>query len=142
MTDTIQEPAGEPVRRAAEQDQPQQRPDPDEYQQHTQDVAHLIRVLAELATEVDQQQRTASEEARAAFQARVNALVNDVPELPDFSRFHDAFRQDPKSKTPEGQMREAFYMAYRDADCEHVKLHSPEIDRRLDKGPDPCRRTS
>jgi arginine decarboxylase len=100
------------------------------------DVAHLIRVLGELAAEVDERQRTASADDRAAFAARVKGLVNDVPELPDFSRFHDAFRADPKSKTPEGQMREAFYMAYRDADCEHVKLNSPEIDRRLEKGPD------
>src|SRR5688572_16711196 len=100
------------------------------------DVAHLIRVLAELAAEVDQKQKTASKDDRAAFASRVNGLINDVPELPNFSRFHDAFRDDPHSKTPEGQMREAFYMAYRDADCEYVKMNSPEIERRLDKGPD------
>ena len=100
------------------------------------DVAHLVRVLAELAAEVEQKQKTASKDDRAAFASRVNGLMNDVPELPNFSRFHDAFRADPEGKTPEGQMREAFYMAYRDADCEHVKLNSPDIDRRLDKGPD------
>jgi arginine decarboxylase len=100
------------------------------------DVAHLVRVLAELAAEVEHKQRTASKDDRAAFEARVNGLMNDVPELPNFSRFHDAFRADPDGKTPEGQMREAFYMAYRDADCEHVKLNSPDIDRRLDKGPE------
>jgi hypothetical protein len=39
-------------------------------------------------------------------------------------------------------MREAFFMAYRDEFCEHVKLNSPDIDRRLDKGPDWCPPTS
>ena len=63
-------------------------------------------------------------------------LVEDVPHLPDFSRFHDAFRSDPAGTTPEGQIREAFFMAYRDELCEHVKLNSPEIDRRLDQGPE------
>ena len=32
-------------------------------------------------------------------------------------------------------MRTAFYMAYDDEGCEHVKLMSPEIDKRLKSGP-------
>jgi arginine decarboxylase len=59
-----------------------------------------------------------------------------VPELPDFSRFHDAFRDDPRSGTAEGHMRQAYYMAYDEANCEHVKLFSKEVDERLEKGPE------
>ena len=33
-------------------------------------------------------------------------------------------------------MREAYYMAYDAANCEHVKLDSKEIDERLAKGPE------
>ena len=32
-------------------------------------------------------------------------------------------------------MRPAFFMAYDEADCEYVKLASPEIDKRLKSGP-------
>ena len=61
----------------------------------------------------------------AAFAARVKSLVEDVPDLPNFSHFHDRFRDDPKGTTLEGDMRSAFYMAYDHDGCEHVKLMSP-----------------
>jgi arginine decarboxylase len=100
------------------------------------DVAHLISVLSRIAADAERKQNSASADEREAFKSRVRDLVEDVPDLPDFSRFHDAFRSDPDGTTPEGQMREAFFMAYRDELCEHVKLNSPDIDRRLEKGPD------
>ena len=99
------------------------------------DAAHLISVLARIAAEVDARQSDSPEQAEA-FKSRVRDLVSDVPDLPDFSRFHEAFRSDPEGTTPEGQIRDAFFMAYRDELCEHVKLNSPEIDSRLDKGPE------
>jgi hypothetical protein len=40
-----------------------------------------------------------------------------------------------QGKTLEGDMRSAFYMAYDHEGCEHVKLMSPEIDKRLASGP-------
>ncbi len=65
----------------------------------------------------------------------MKSLVKDVPDLPNFSHFHDRFRDDPKGTTLEGDMRSAFYMAYDHEGCEHVKLMSPEIDKRLQSGP-------
>jgi arginine decarboxylase len=99
------------------------------------DAAHLIGVLARISEEVERRQNSAGEEERETFKSRVADLVTNVPDLPDFSRFHDAFRSDPEGSTPEGQIRDAFFMAYRDELCEHVKLNSPEIERRLEKGP-------
>ena len=99
------------------------------------DAAHLISVLARISADVERRQNSGSADERAAFKSRVRDLVEDVPDLPNFSRFHDAFRSDPDGTTPEGQIRDAFFMAYRDEFCEHVKLNSPDIDRRLDKGP-------
>jgi arginine decarboxylase len=61
--------------------------------------------------------------------------MEDVPELPNFSCFHDRFREDPKGATLEGDMRPAFYMAYDSESCEHLKLFSPEVDKRLKSGP-------
>jgi arginine decarboxylase len=100
------------------------------------DLAHLVKALAELAQAIETRLAEGGEAAQAAFRARVKSLVEDVPDLPDFQRFHDAFRDNPKSATQEGHMREAYYMAYDAASCEYVKLHSREIDERLAKGPE------
>src|SRR5436190_5139691 len=55
------------------------------------DVAHLIRVLVEISRSLDTQLARAEGE-RQAFAARVKSLMTDVPDLPNFSRFDDAFR--------------------------------------------------
>jgi arginine decarboxylase len=99
------------------------------------DAANLLTVLVEIAQGIEKRLQAGGEPARSAFAARVRALMEDVPELPNFSRFHDRFREDPDGDTLEGDMRSAFYRAYRHEDCEHVKLASPEIDARLHKGP-------
>src|SRR4051812_35500468 len=99
------------------------------------DVANLLKVLVEISKEIEGRLKTGGEPARAAFAARVKSLVEDVPDLPNFSHFHDRFRDEPKGTTLEGDMRSAFYMAYNEEGCEHVKLMSPEIDERLKSGP-------
>jgi len=100
------------------------------------DVAHIIKALADIARGIERRLAEGGEAEQAAFDARVKSLVEDVPDLPDFQRFHDAFRDNPKSATAEGHMREAYYMAYDAANREHVKLNSKEIDERLVKGPE------
>ena len=100
------------------------------------DLAHIIKALADMARAVDKRLADGGPEERAAFVDRVKALTEDVPDLPDFSRFHDAFRDNPKGATAEGHMRQAYYMAYDAENCEHVKLLGKEIDERLKKGPE------
>jgi arginine decarboxylase len=100
------------------------------------DIAHLIKVLADLSRELEVRLAGQTQSEREVFAARVKALVEDVPELPNFTRFHDSFRDDPRSATPEGHMRRAFYASYRAENCAHVKLHSQEMEQRLDKGPE------
>jgi len=92
-------------------------------------------VLVEISNEIEQRLKSGGDAARSAFAARVKSLVEDVPNLPNFSHFHDRFRDEPQGKTLEGDMRSAFYMAYDEAGCEHLKLMSPEIDKRLASGP-------
>lgn len=100
------------------------------------DVAHLIRVLAEIAGEVDHGLRQGGANARNTFAARVKSLMTDVPDLPNFSHFHSSFRGDAGTKTNEGDIRSSFYAAYDAAGCEFIRLADPEIDRRLNAGPD------
>jgi arginine decarboxylase len=99
------------------------------------DVANLLKVLVEISKEIEERLTSGGESARKAFAARVKSLIEDVPDLPNFSHFHDRFRDDAKGTTLEGDMRSAFYMAYNEDGCEHVKLMSPDIDKRLKSGP-------
>jgi arginine decarboxylase len=99
------------------------------------DVANLLKVLVEISMSIEERLKNGGEPARAAFEKRVKSLVKDVPDLPNFSCFHDKFRDDPKGTTLEGDIRTAFYMAYDSSRCEHVALMSPDIDQRLKSGP-------
>lgn len=99
------------------------------------DVAHLIKSLVEISEKIEKALGQASKEERETFSTRVKSLMEDVPDLPNFSRFHDSFRENPASITSEGNMRAAFFGAYREEQCEHLKLSSPEIDRRVKDGP-------
>jgi arginine decarboxylase len=100
------------------------------------DVAHLLRVLVEIASEIDQRLAKGGPNVRREFEARVKSLMTDVPDLPNFSHFHDAFRGDAGDRTNEGDIRSGFYSAYDTEGCEHIRLNDPEIDRRLKNGPD------
>ncbi|SMX41775.1 aminotransferase class I/II-fold pyridoxal phosphate-dependent enzyme [Maliponia aquimaris] len=83
-------------------------------------VAYLIEVLVEVAKELDELLDDASRMERRSFENRVTALVEHVPPLPDFSRFHDAFRAGPD--TPEGDIRSAFFLAYEEDNCDYFSL--------------------
>lgn len=98
------------------------------------DVANLLRVLVEISREIDER-LSGNPNVRAEFDARVKSLMHDVPNLPNFSNFHQRYRQDAGDRTNEGDMRSAFFDAYNSAGCEHLRLSDPEIDRRLKDGP-------
>ena len=100
------------------------------------DVAHLIRVLAEISGEIDRALSQGGANDRKTFDARVKSLMTDVPDLPNFSRFHDGFRGDAGQKTNEGDIRSGFYSAYDAEGCEYIRLADAEIDRRLKSGPE------
>src|SRR5258707_915562 len=98
------------------------------------DIAYLIKVLADMSRELDRRLANDPEE-KVAFDARVKSLVTDVPNLPNFSRFHDTFRENPRSKTNEGDMRTPFFLAYdEEKNCTYVKLHGKEIDDLVKSG--------
>lgn len=100
------------------------------------DAALLIKTLVDLSREIEQRLAQEGKKGKDAFAANVKSLMNDVPELPNFSRFHDAFRENPTAASNEGHMRPAFFMAYEESNCEFIKLASKEIDDRLKKGPE------
>lgn len=83
-------------------------------------VAYLIEVLVEIANELDDLLDDASKMERLSFDRRVKNLTENYPPLPDFSRFHDAFR--PDNVTPEGDIRTAYYLSYDEKNCDYLEL--------------------
>ncbi len=92
-------------------------------------VAHLMKALTRLARELDERAGHDSDASRRLHRERVASLTQELPPLPYFSRFHRAFRSDPDSATPEGDMRQAFFLAYDSDACGHVKLDAALVER-------------
>jgi arginine/lysine/ornithine decarboxylase len=100
------------------------------------DIAQLIKVLVEISQGIEKKLADGGSAAQQAFATRVKSLMTDVPNLPNFTCFFSRFREDTSSITSEGDMRSAFFAAYREKQCEHINLFSPEVDKRLKDGPE------
>jgi arginine decarboxylase len=96
-------------------------------------VAYLIEVLVKIARDIDAETEDASPMEQKAFAARQFALTEQLPALPDFSRFHDAFRPHGQD-SPAGDLRSAFFLAYDESKCEYFQLHDPAIDQAMAAG--------
>ena len=100
------------------------------------DVAQLIHVLLEISTDIEDKQIHANEEEIHHFSARIESLMKDVPELPNFSVFDESFRQDVGGNPAvEGDIRTAFFRSWDASNTEYIGLNSEECDRRLKEGP-------
>ncbi len=99
-------------------------------------VAYLIEVLIKIAEELDGTLADASPMERKAFAKKVKSLTEELPPLPDFSRFHDAFRCAGRigETTPEGDIRSAFFLAYDEDKCEYFPLHGKGLENQMQKG--------
>ncbi|MBO6949256.1 MAG: aminotransferase class I/II-fold pyridoxal phosphate-dependent enzyme [Rhodospirillales bacterium] len=85
-------------------------------------IAYLIEVLVKIAHEMEEKLEDMNAPEKKAHEKKVNGLLNELPPLPDFSRFHDAFRPDPKGHTREGVMRDAYFLSYDEDTCEYLTL--------------------
>ena len=99
-------------------------------------VAYLIEVLVKIARELEDRVEDMNMPERKVHERRINSLKNELPPLPDFSRFHDAFRPDPKGTTAEGITRTAFFMAYDEANCDYLSLDDGGLDAAMKSGRD------
>jgi arginine decarboxylase len=93
-------------------------------------VHYLLDALRRVAADFERTASTASKDNRALQQRRVEEITKDLPPLPDFSEFDNAFR--PDGATPVGDMRAAFYAGYEESDREHILLGAAA--RRLAEG--------
>jgi arginine decarboxylase len=97
-------------------------------------VAYLIEVLAQIARELDARLDDAGGMERKVFESKVRSLMQELPPLPDFSRFHEAFTARDGTGTPEGDIRGAFFLAYDESRCEYFRLDDPALDAELAGG--------
>jgi arginine decarboxylase len=99
-------------------------------------VAFLVEVLVKIAREIDTEISEMGLGERSRFEQKVHRLTTASAPLPNFSGFHPAFRDlmSGSEQTPEGDVRQAFYLAYNDTFCEY--LTDEQIDEKLDAGID------
>ncbi|WP_245988365.1 aminotransferase class I/II-fold pyridoxal phosphate-dependent enzyme [Flexivirga caeni] len=83
-------------------------------------VAYLIEVLVSIVREIDERKSEASRAETIVFERAVARLTNAAAPLPDFSGFHEAFRDPSEHPTPEGDVRRAFFLSYDDTNCEYL----------------------
>jgi arginine decarboxylase len=93
-------------------------------------VAYLLEVLTQIARELDEKTRNASDLEHRLAKGRVNSLTRDLPPLPDFSAFHSRFAV---GETGAGDLRSAFFLGRNDEACEFLRLED-DVQRLMDEG--------
>lgn len=89
-------------------------------------IAYLIEVLVKIARDVEARVADMSMVERRIHDKRVRSLTQEQPPLPDFSRFHFAFRGrsvDGHRETRDGDIRSAFFLSYDDSNCEYIDIN-------------------
>ncbi|EPC01125.1 ornithine decarboxylase [Litchfieldella anticariensis FP35 = DSM 16096] len=99
-------------------------------------IAYLLDVLMKIAKEFDRRWEDSSRPERKIIEHRVKSLTEELPPLPDFSRFHDAFRPKPGGSTPEGDIRRAYFLSYDDENTEYLRFDNGELQRQMRAGRD------
>ncbi|UTW54733.1 aminotransferase class I/II-fold pyridoxal phosphate-dependent enzyme [Kordiimonas sp. SCSIO 12610] len=99
-------------------------------------VAYLIEVLVKVANEIELRLEDMSPAETKIHQYNVKSIVEDLPPLPDFSCFHEAFREDAAGEVAEGDSRSAFFLSYDADNCEYIRLDSPDLDKAIKEGRD------
>ena len=85
-------------------------------------ATYLLDVLLQIAEELEERREDASDVERALTEGRVQSLVEELPPLPRFSRFHPVFADDAAEDTREGDMRGAFFLAYDQDKVEYIPI--------------------
>lgn len=85
-------------------------------------VSYLISSLLKIAAELDSHAESLNDEERKILDQQIHSLTHDTPPLPDFSYYHDFFR--PVSGIPGGNIRKAYFLAYKENTCEYIKLEN------------------
>jgi arginine decarboxylase len=101
-------------------------------------VAYLVEILVKIAQELDDRIGDMSLTDRAYHERAVLRLTTLSAPLPDFSGFHTCFLEpnshenQASTRTPDADVRRAFYLGYKDSLCEY--LTSDEVEEKMESG--------
>jgi arginine decarboxylase len=84
-------------------------------------VAYLVNTLLQIAEKLDEEYPALNKKETEILQNRIKSLMEDVPPLPDFSRFHSSFQAVPG--VPGGDIRQSYFLAYKSDNCEYIPLN-------------------
>ncbi len=99
-------------------------------------VAFLLEVLVRIATDLERDNEDASHAEQRMMQRRIRSLSEDLPPLPDFSRFSREFLRDNANPTPDGKMRIAYFLAADLDNCEYFLIDDGSIEQEMAAGRD------
>lgn len=83
-------------------------------------VAYLIYTLLQIAGKLDAEHPALNKKETEILEKRIKSLMEDVPPLPDFSRFHSSIQA--VAGVPGGDIRQAYFLAYKEEHCEYIPL--------------------
>lgn len=84
-------------------------------------ITYLTNALLQIAEELDERISSMNSREFEIHNQRIKSLTEEVPPLPDFSRFHHSFQAVPG--VPGGNLREAYFLAYNEENYEYVLLN-------------------
>jgi arginine decarboxylase len=96
-------------------------------------ATYLLDVLRQIAEDLEERRDEESEVDRIRSEGQVHSLLDELPPLPRFSHFHAAFADGPNEETREGDMRRAFFLAYRQANLEYIPIDG-SVQRDMESG--------
>ncbi|MCK2184525.1 aminotransferase class I/II-fold pyridoxal phosphate-dependent enzyme [Halomonas getboli] len=97
-------------------------------------IAYLLDVLMKIARELEYRWEESSRPERKIIERRVHSLTQELPPLPDFSRFHDGFRRG--AETQEGDIRSAYFLSYDEENTEYLSFVNGELQAQMRAGRD------
>lgn len=83
-------------------------------------VVYLTNALLQIAEELDERIKAFRGRELQIHEKKIKSLMEDLPPLPDFSRFHSSFQAIPG--VPGGNIREAYFLAYQEENCTYIPL--------------------
>ncbi len=97
-------------------------------------IAYLLDVLIKLAKGFNRRWEDSSRPERKVIEHHIHSLTEELPPLPDFSHFHDAFR--PRKDSREGDIRQAFFLSYDEENTEYLRFDNKALQKIMEQGRD------
>lgn len=97
-------------------------------------IMYLLDCLYKTVNELELRDAEMGPTEQKIHQKRIKSLTKDLPPLPDFSYFHDAFLPGKHLGSDEGDIRKAYFLSYDYDNYEYANLVDGEIECAMKAG--------